>query len=46
MIGYLSAELIIDKCLRKKATFIGLGISSSMCLVLGVLVLLTTEGNK
>jgi hypothetical protein len=46
MIGYLSAELIIDKCLRKKATFIGLAISSSMCLVLGVLVLLTTEGNK
>jgi len=38
MIGYLSAELIIDKCLRKKATFIGLGISSAMCLVLGILV--------
>lgn len=38
MIGYFSASLFIDKCLRRKATFIGLGISAGMCLTLGVMV--------
>lgn len=40
MIGYLSAELLIHKCKRKQFTFIGLGISAGMCLLLGFLVMI------
>ena len=38
-IGYLSAQILIDKCLRKKATLIGFAVSSALCTILGVMVL-------
>jgi hypothetical protein len=37
-LGYLSAELIIHKAKRRSSTFIGMGLSFSFCLVLGVMV--------
>jgi hypothetical protein len=40
MLGYVGAEMIINKVPRKKGSFIGLGISSGMCLVLAVLTML------
>lgn len=39
MIGYIAAEFIIHKSLRKKSSYIGLGIASGMCLVLGILII-------
>lgn len=46
MLGYISAEFIISKCNRKKATFIGLGISSVMCLALAVLLMVENDSNE
>ncbi len=43
--GYLSASFIVDKCYRKKTTFIGLGISSGLCIVLGIMILMQTPDN-
>ena len=40
MIGYISAEILIDKCLRKKATIIGFAVSSALCTILGIMVVL------
>lgn len=38
-LGYISAEFIIHKTKRKRATLIGMGLSFSFCLLLGVMVL-------
>lgn len=43
MFGYLAAEILIDKCLRKKTTFVGMGISAGMCIVLGFLVMIEND---
>jgi hypothetical protein len=45
MFGYLSAEILIDKCFRKKTTFIGMGISAGMCFLLGILVMIESPDN-
>ncbi len=46
MFGYIAAEFIIHKTKRKAASYIGLGIASIMCLVLGILLLFETSDNK
>jgi len=46
MMGYIAAEFIIHKSLRKKSTFIGLGMASFMCLILGILILLKNSNNE
>lgn len=45
-LAYLAAELIINKVKRKKASIIGMGISSFMCFFLGIFTSLQNEHNK
>jgi hypothetical protein len=45
MLGYIAAEFIIHKTPRKKASIIGLGAASGLCLLLGILVFLENDDN-
>jgi hypothetical protein len=45
LLGYVSVELIMNKIKRKRASYIGVGISVGMGFVLGVLVMLQNEDN-
>jgi len=46
MLGYIAAEFIIHKSLRKRATLVGLIVASVMCLLLGILILFKTDENE
>jgi hypothetical protein len=46
MFGYVAAEFVVHKTARKKASYIGLGVASGMCLVLGILLLFQNSDNK
>lgn len=45
-LGYLSAELVIHWCRRRRATFVGMGLASLLCLVLGGMVMLENDSNQ
>ena len=45
-IGYIGAELIVSKVRRKKTSFIGLVLSSLLCLALAVLSIFQNDDNE
>ena len=45
-LGYISAELIVSKVRRKKTSFIGMGLSSLLCLALAALTLFQNGDNE
>ena len=42
MLGYVVCELIVDMISRKRTTYIGMGLTSLLCLTMGVMVMLET----
>ena len=46
MFGYVAAEFVVHRLPRKRASYLGLGIASAMCFVLGTLLLFQTNENK
>ncbi len=45
MLGYILGAIVINSVPRKKASLFGMGISSALCLVLAVAILITTKKN-
>lgn len=43
MMGYIAAEFVVSNIPRKRASYLGLGIASGMCLLLGFLLLFQTD---